>query len=1217
MLWCAGLLLAVVAAVALFLSTLDADVYRRALERQFTFALQRAVSIERMSVKLSLAPTLSVQGLRIANPPGTSRPDFATAASGDVRIDLIALLHGLVVVQALHLQGVDLLFERDAQGQGNWAFGAPQSEKTPPHLPDFDAISVTDSRIAWRRADGRIDAIHVARTEATVREGAPFAARGQLTYRDTALRVALKTGDSLVSALNGKPPHLSLMVEPKGALLTLEAKLPSLTSLAGADLSFELKGEHLDVWSGVVGQALPAWGPYRLAARIRQADATLQVDDWQLSLAGLPMQPSRLEVRSGKAVIGEQTDTQFSAAGQLGDTPFSLQARSTTLPQLLKSAGGQPLALQATLAQLTLNAEGKFAITKEGATFDLAAHARGDALAPARVWAGVHPGPALPADLTARLTKDKRGYAVKNLHGHALGSAVSGDLALVLGPRPALSGALTVACLDPYHPGLKAAFAVESKAAPSEHPLEVALSLRIADVGGLPLPLKNVVTDLQWRNSVLQLEPLAASVADTDITGDASVRWTQGRPQIDGHLKAALIDLARPCSSCVPTTGSGSVLDTPFPLEPLRVMDANIGIAIARVTGGALPLSDLAAQASLQGGKLDLVLGAVKAVDMPVQGRLTLHASDSAWRVAVDAKSERVDLGAVQRSMKQVPFVDGVIPGLQLTADAQGETLRALLAQTRLSVRSAPFSLAWGGERHPLTVDRASIDAAPGGPVLVRVSGRAFDSPIELAITGGPLAELLAPDSAWPTITAQLSTALQGQSLQIAARSGPLHRLVAIRDVPLSLQATMPGAQASLDGVVTQLTASTATRLDAHVEIADLAQTAALFGQQGLPPLPVDAKGRVTMDSGALTIEGLSAKVGRSDATGRVQVRWQGRPRISADLSAKLIDTTEWQGREAGDTPLLDRPLDVKPLQAQDLRLHLRADRFVLPRYTLGKLDADGTLESGLIVFNGTAADGNLQADLRLDAARATPAGALRLSLKDMDTQTLYTEATGQRSGKAPHLSITAQLVGAGGRLREILATSQGEVLITAGPGILPDASGQGLATMAGNILDVLVPGRRDNDLRELTCAAGHFKIASGVATSTDGIAFRLKPMDVLGSGAINLETGQILFGYRAVRRQLFSFSLLGLTSGLAQIGGTISHPTAQLNPSGALVAGTAAWATMGLSLLADDLWRKFEAIDDPCVRIAAGADKSHHQLDMLIHALPQRTRPFSPASTP
>ena len=118
-------------------------------------------------------------------------------------------------------------------------------------------------------------------------------------------------------------------------------------------------------------------------------------------------------------------------------------------------------------------------------------------------------------------------------------------------------------------------------------------------------------------------------------------------------------------------------------------------------------------------------------------------------------------------------------------------------------------------------------------------------------------------------------------------------------------------------------------------------------------------------------------------------------------------------------------------------------------------------------------------------------------------------------------------------------------------------------------------------------------------------MAVRFKDVDILGSGAINLVTRQIAFGFKAVRRRWFSFSFLDIAGDLATIGGTLDNPRVGLDPGGTLVTGGAAWATAGLSLVATRFWRKLSAADDPCQAIIEQGRTKSDPIDSLIKDLP------------
>ncbi|MDM0032842.1 AsmA family protein [Variovorax sp. J22P271] len=1216
LLWAIGLLLAAALGLMLFLKTLDAGVYQRALARELSSALGRDVSIGSVSFDLAVRPTLSVRDLRIANPPWASRPDFVTAASGEARLDLVALWQGRVEMRAMRLEGVNLLLERSAQGEGNWQFGTPDRGSQRAALPDFGTVSLTDAHVGWRPGGDAVEQLRVDSAEVTISGGLPFRVQALGDYRQTPMQLTVEADTSLQAALDGAPWHLSVGLRPKGASLALDVRMASIASLEGLELGIEATGDHLDAWSGVLGRPLPGWGPYRLSAQARYAKGSLQVDDLGLTLDGLPMQPSRLEIGSGKAVLGASEDTRLTVAGKLGEAAFSLEARSAPWPALQKTDGAAPLALRAELAGLTLSADGSLAPGAESTDFDLALTARGDALAPLRALAGLRPSQALPLDLAARVSHSSEGYAARNIRGRVLATAVSGDLAYAVAPRARLSGALNLGPLDLNQPDLRALESAARETRPRDaaaaaapawpRSVEADLSLRIAAIAGLPVPARNLSGRVRWRDDVLHLQGLVATLAGTDVTGDGTLRWRDGRPQIDGKASIALFDVARLGGSSA-KPGSRSAFDEPLPLAPLRAFDARLDVEVTRIAGAPIPIGKLAARAQLRSGKLAIDLASATVANAPVQGHVTVDASGRAWRVDADAKADRIDVAALLRSPNPPDTVRGTIQGMQVVLGSQGTSMRELIKQAKLSVRTAPFSLAVGRDRSPVQVQQASIDVEPGGPARASAVGHALGAPMDLKVVAGPLAELLRPETAWPKIEATLRTPLGGDTLQVLATSGPLQRLVGLRDVPLALQATLPGARATLEGKVGNLAAPTGTRLAARIEIDNLAQTATRFNVSGLPALPVSASGRVTLGDGELAVDELSAQAGKSDAAGRLRVRWRDRPALSADLTSRLIDATQWAEPTSNETPVLDRPIRMPALLSRDAQLQLRAERLLLHRYDLAKLQVDGKLTNGLIQLSTAAAEGELHGELRLDLRQQVPAAALRLTVKNVNAEALYTarvEAP-RGAGAPPPLSINGQLAGAGTTVRHMLTAGRGEFLLTAGAGTLPMGSSYGFERVAGNLLLTLVPGRRAADHTQLECAAARFAIADGVATSSDGVALRLKHLDILGGGAVNLKTGEILFGYRAVRRELFQLSLIGLTSGVAKLTGTLSNPTVELDPSGALLVGTAAWATGGISLLAGDLWRKLQSTADPCARIAEGAQLSSDPLDVLMRSVP------------
>src|ERR1700681_2041233 len=119
-----GAVVLLLAAAIVYLMSIDFDRYRPLLAERVRAATGRDFAIAgRLDLTPSLTPTLAVSDVRLANPPGFSRPDMPTIAKLEGRVSLWPLLSGLVQIERFTLSGADIILETDGQGRGNWLFG--------------------------------------------------------------------------------------------------------------------------------------------------------------------------------------------------------------------------------------------------------------------------------------------------------------------------------------------------------------------------------------------------------------------------------------------------------------------------------------------------------------------------------------------------------------------------------------------------------------------------------------------------------------------------------------------------------------------------------------------------------------------------------------------------------------------------------------------------------------------------------------------------------------------------------------------------------------------------------------------------------------------------------------------------------------------------------------------------------------------------------------
>jgi hypothetical protein len=139
-------------------------------------------------------------------------------------------------------------------------------------------------------------------------------------------------------------------------------------------------------------------------------------------------------------------------------------------------------------------------------------------------------------------------------------------------------------------------------------------------------------------------------------------------------------------------------------------------------------------------------------------------------------------------------------------------------------------------------------------------------------------------------------------------------------------------------------------------------------------------------------------------------------------------------------------------------------------------------------------------------------------------------------------------------------------------------------------LVSELLPERRKQPREKLECFVIQLDIAEGIATSRKGLALRNEQINLLGGGALKLATGEIELGFKTAQRK--GVGLLGFADRLVRVSGTLQNPTIKLNVATSLTYGAAAWATAGLSVLADSIFTRLTAFSNPCEAVLQAGRK-------------------------
>jgi AsmA protein len=439
------------------------DALRPRLVAAVEQATGRRFTLGEIGLALSLRPTVALNDIALANAEGASRPAMLTAKRVEVQVALLPLLSRRVEIGRVLLVEPDLLLER-VGGRGNWQFRpasrAAAAEPTPPASQAapvqiaLDALRLEGGRVTWR--DGAAaETLEIVALDAAAPLAGPTTARGTLRLRGTDAVIEATTGP--VAAFGGPDPWPVKLV----------AQLPGQTRIATEvrflrDAAWTLS---LDAQSRAPAQLAPllpdlATMPLRdvaLSGRLAGAGGALTgAEALSLRAGASDLSALRTGLSLGRLeVAAPRLDAPLTLAAEASLTGLPLTARGSTgsLAQLTgRAAGPLPVDLRLAAAGAEATARGQLRDPRAMTGVEIALALRIPDLAALSPLAGAPLPPVREIVAEARLAERGPGFrGGAQLRGLALTSSAAearGELSLVAGERPGVTGRLDVARLD-------------------------------------------------------------------------------------------------------------------------------------------------------------------------------------------------------------------------------------------------------------------------------------------------------------------------------------------------------------------------------------------------------------------------------------------------------------------------------------------------------------------------------------------------------------------------------------------------------------------------------------------------------------------------------------------------------------------------------------------------------------------------------------------------
>ncbi len=247
---------------------------------------------------LTLTPSVTVEGLTIANAGWGSRPEMIKLGRFATQVELMPLLSGDVRVKYVVLEGLDVMAETDAKGLGNWVFGpsvAKEEEKAGAvTVPVVEKVQLKDVRVVYK--DGatgeQIEVILDNLDVSSKDQNSPVIMALAGSFNSAPYTASGEFGAVKTLLLGGRPYPIKLVAEVLGAKLTVSGSIAKPREVEGMDLKVSVEGIDLTQTAGKARRLVPALkdmtvppvGPFRIAASIKGSQAAPAISGLDVSI---------------------------------------------------------------------------------------------------------------------------------------------------------------------------------------------------------------------------------------------------------------------------------------------------------------------------------------------------------------------------------------------------------------------------------------------------------------------------------------------------------------------------------------------------------------------------------------------------------------------------------------------------------------------------------------------------------------------------------------------------------------------------------------------------------------------------------------------------------------------------------------------------------------------------------------------------------------------
>jgi len=438
-----------------------------------------------------------------------------------------------------------------------------------------------------------------------------------------------------------------------------------------------------------------------------------------------------------------------------------------------------------------------------------------------------------------------------------------------------------------------------------------------------------------------------------------------------------------------------------------------------------------------------------------------------------------------------------------------------------------------------------------------------------------------------------IETTYNEMPISMAGHLGSLNQFTSNDNYPLDLTLEMNDATLALNGQINKPMDGKGLNIVVKFDVDSLAKLSVLASSD-LPDFgPINLAATITNDKDLYSINSLVLIAGNSDLSGNITANLAAKyPTITAAFNSNLVDLAELSGDEKKEKSnktariFSSTPLPLDTLKSVNAKLSVNAKKIKTNNIMLVDTNITASLKDGLLAIkplSSLMAGGKLDGSVSLNASGKSALLSTTISVTGLEPNQLN-DLNGKLTGAKTDVNLNIR--GSGNSVSQMMAGLNGKLLIKVGKGVITDSITSALgADVLTELVSMLNPFSQRNDNTQLQCAVVNFDIKDGMATTDKGIAVSTDQMNIIGSGIINLKTEGLDIGIKPEAKEGLGLNA-GKLASLVRVAGTLANPEPTTDLTGALSTGlsvSTAFATGGLSLLAEGLFDRVTADADPC----------------------------------